>query len=421
MKMIDDLITDDKLKIKIHHIGGIGECGPIEALRSFKDDIQWVIYDAEDSSLSSLKTLEKKDHLLINKCIGAINSKGKFNVVVNQSASSMLMPALAAKFYTYAPKLGSALVWGEHTRVVKTVDIDINTLDELMNNQIIPEADFLSVDAQGGELDIINGASGMLGSSIVGVVCEVEFAELYEGQPLFCDIQDRLRKDNFRFCDIYSSMYFNVYPYPKVLHGKGFYTVGEALFLKDAGVLMNELAQESNIEFSEKDVYNVVKLLKIAAIAVAFDQLDFGLKIMQDLKSKKLISLEELVNKTQCNYIKMLLDLSRIASKINTRHSLLASNLDDARSKKISLVQKIRRFFSAIYFLTKTVGAKFIRVLIRRTIDSNIGIYCSPVSRVFYKYGFIANAEKNDRRLLMYHIFYLPRMIKKLCEVIYSE
>ena len=298
--MINDVISDSQLKIKVHHVGGIGGCGPAETLTVFGKDVEWIIYDAEDTSLSRMDTLQEKNYTLVNKCIGAVNSKGKFNVTADQSASSILMPSPNAAEYTYFEDYDRVLIWGKNTRVVRSVDIEINTLDSLVANQKTPQVDFLSIDAQGAELDIINGASSMIKSSIVGIVCEVEFAELYSKQPLFCDIQDRLRKEGFRFCEIYGNMYFNTFPYVKELQGKGFNAVGEALFLKDPSVLIDDSASP------EKLAQNIITHIKLAAVAVAFDQLDFALLILQRLRKKKLISLERLAANCHCDYIKLL-------------------------------------------------------------------------------------------------------------------
>jgi tRNA (mo5U34)-methyltransferase len=60
------------------------------------------------------------------------------------------------------------------------------------------DADFLKLDVQGAELDVIRGASKSLGSVLV-VQTEVEFVPLYESQPLFADVDIALRAHGFVF------------------------------------------------------------------------------------------------------------------------------------------------------------------------------------------------------------------------------
>jgi Methyltransferase FkbM domain len=51
----------------------------------------------------------------------------------------------------------------------------------------INNVDAIKLDTQGSELDILRGATHVLPTvSLIDI--EVEFNELYDGQPLFCDV-----------------------------------------------------------------------------------------------------------------------------------------------------------------------------------------------------------------------------------------
>ena len=83
----------------------------------------------------------------------------------------------------------------ELVRVVRRQPLTTKRLDD------VPEAagtDFLKLDVQGAELDVIRGASKTL-SSVTIVQTEVEFVPLYEGQPLFADVDMALRAHGFMF------------------------------------------------------------------------------------------------------------------------------------------------------------------------------------------------------------------------------
>lgn len=62
----------------------------------------------------------------------------------------------------------------------------------------IDDCDLLKLDVQGGELDVLLGAGALLDGT-VAVVTEVEFVPLYEGQPLFADVDTLLRARGFEF------------------------------------------------------------------------------------------------------------------------------------------------------------------------------------------------------------------------------
>src|SRR5262249_33514243 len=63
----------------------------------------------------------------------------------------------------------------------------------------IPEitgVDFLKVDVQGAELDVLKGAERLLrGSPVIQI--ELEFVEIYKGQALFSDVDPFLRQRGY--------------------------------------------------------------------------------------------------------------------------------------------------------------------------------------------------------------------------------
>ena len=76
--------------------------------------------------------------------------------------------------------------------VDKTCSIEVTSLDHFMQQEGIQSIDFIKIDVQGAELDIFRGASRAM-PQLLGVCTEVEFVELYEGQPLFADVDKTLR------------------------------------------------------------------------------------------------------------------------------------------------------------------------------------------------------------------------------------
>jgi FkbM family methyltransferase len=74
--------------------------------------------------------------------------------------------------------------------VVAEHDIQTHRLDDLSE---ILDIDYLKLDVQGAELDIILGAPRLIQSTLL-VHTEVEFIPIYSDQPLFGDIDVALRK-----------------------------------------------------------------------------------------------------------------------------------------------------------------------------------------------------------------------------------
>lgn len=76
--------------------------------------------------------------------------------------------------------------------------VDTVSIDELAAEGHFGAIDFIKIDIQGAELDAFQGARATLGS-VVAIVSEVEFLQLYEDQPLFGDVDRELRANGFLF------------------------------------------------------------------------------------------------------------------------------------------------------------------------------------------------------------------------------
>jgi FkbM family methyltransferase len=84
-------------------------------------------------------------------------------------------------------------------------EVDELTLDTFCARHGIANIDILKLDIQGGELMALQGVKDKLANQAVGgIFCEVEFRELYEGQPLFWDITAFLMSHSYHFLNIVS-------------------------------------------------------------------------------------------------------------------------------------------------------------------------------------------------------------------------
>ncbi|WP_431857365.1 FkbM family methyltransferase [Azospirillum sp.] len=87
--------------------------------------------------------------------------------------------------------------------VVATEEVDTVRLDDVAE---IGAVDFLKIDVQGAELDVLRGAGRILSNTLV-IHTEVEFIPIYASQPLYSDIDVFLRGHGFllhKFIDVFS-------------------------------------------------------------------------------------------------------------------------------------------------------------------------------------------------------------------------
>ena len=82
----------------------------------------------------------------------------------------------------------------------ETLTVPTKTLDSCnyFNGELI---DFIKIDVQGSELDIIKGGINTLQRTNF-VNCEVSLAEYNQGAPLISDVIDKMRELNFYMVDI---------------------------------------------------------------------------------------------------------------------------------------------------------------------------------------------------------------------------
>jgi hypothetical protein len=76
------------------------------------------------------------------------------------------------------------------------VEVETVSLDAACARESLPAADFLKIDTQGSELDILRGAEQSLKAAAM-VELEVEFVEVYKGQPLFHDVSQFMADRGF--------------------------------------------------------------------------------------------------------------------------------------------------------------------------------------------------------------------------------
>jgi FkbM family methyltransferase len=115
--------------------------------------------------------------------LGAVDGEATLHITRDPQSSSLYPPDPRA--LRRHPEL-----WRHEP--LSTQTIATTTIDTWAAGAGIGAVDAIKVDVQGAELDVLNGAAAILGSTLI-VETEVEFQQLYEGQPLFCDVDRHLR------------------------------------------------------------------------------------------------------------------------------------------------------------------------------------------------------------------------------------
>jgi FkbM family methyltransferase len=153
-----------------------------------------------------------------------------------------------------------------------TVEIPTTTLDEVCQERAIEAIDFLQIDVQGADLQVLQGGAAIL-SWVLAVQVEVEFSHLYCDQPLFADVDAYLRSQGFTLFDLsISRRVRRRSPICSTIHpGQALW--GEAFYFRD--LLQNDLA---GLQPTPPE-----QLFKLACIADAMEFPDYALELLEYL------------------------------------------------------------------------------------------------------------------------------------------
>ncbi|MEO8039527.1 MAG: FkbM family methyltransferase [Betaproteobacteria bacterium] len=225
-------------KLSVHHIGARGETQALPALRKFDASIVNVLYEADEKCIAELREINASRTakvIIVPRCISGQNGSRIFYDACHEYGSSLL---------EVNPDVGALYVcahWIDHDYSIRDALSPISsrtmhteTLDSLIDSTTpaIPLPDFLSLDTQGSELEILRGAPRALDSAMC-IVSEVEFLPLYKDQPLFGDVCRHLTDRGFVFSKFFPILAGNPYRAPLGLRGETIPVTTDALFLRN--------------------------------------------------------------------------------------------------------------------------------------------------------------------------------------------
>jgi FkbM family methyltransferase len=154
-----------------------------------------------------------------------------------------------------------------------TVEIETTTLDEFCTWKEIQEIDFLQVDVQGADLQVLKGAAQQVKQHVMAIQIEVEPSPLYINQPLFADIDHYLRQQEYTLFDVvFARRVRRKSPIISEAH-PGQILWGDAFYFYD--LMRNDIPLNRS--------KSPERLLKLACIADVMNFSDYALEILEHL------------------------------------------------------------------------------------------------------------------------------------------
>ena len=225
------------------HIGARGGDREWPVLEQFENSTTSILIDADQESMEQLKEKRgsKNNEFIFSYVMGDRDGDCQLYHTLSPYLTSALRPMELAEDWNLF-WFGTDYVLKEAVAVIKKESLKQRALDKLYLSDLkhVPRPDFLSIDTQGSELDIIKGSGLILDENIIGIMSEVEFHRLYEAQPLFGDICEYLQDRDFFFVGFNGMQQVTPYRYSLGLRGKGFDYTANALFLKRPDTVFSE-------------------------------------------------------------------------------------------------------------------------------------------------------------------------------------
>lgn len=170
-------------------------------------------------------------------------------------------------------------------RPKRTYDVRVVTLATWARENRISAIDFVKLNVQGGELEILRTAGPVL-DTVLGLLAEVSFCESYVGRPLFTDIDVFLRNNGFVFFDLLAHHYIGRADSPvaqqhlksvqpqlgQLVSAWGQLVEGHALYLRDP------IARQPT---RPADKVAARRALKLACIAEIYGQIEYAFELLQ--------------------------------------------------------------------------------------------------------------------------------------------
>lgn len=159
--------------------------GPVHLWREFGDKARLICFEADAEECERLNQLAENKNAIYVPYALADHDRGITLYFTEDDPGGSSSYPLVQGFPTFGMR-----------QPVRTIACPSVTLDQYCARHDIRNVDAIKLDTQGSELDVLRGAIRAI-KTVSFIDIEVEFNELYEGQPLFCDVDRFLRDHGF--------------------------------------------------------------------------------------------------------------------------------------------------------------------------------------------------------------------------------
>ncbi|MDH3972686.1 MAG: FkbM family methyltransferase [Deltaproteobacteria bacterium] len=277
------------------------------------------------------------DHFYYPLCLAENNDKNRDFYIAKCCDSSSLYPPNEELLKRFKQSVwGKTVYTFDSLKTDKIEKVSTTSLDIWAEENNIKEVDFIKLDVQGAELEVLKGGKKLLKSTL-GLNIEVWFLPLYRGIPLFSDIDSFVRSEDFDFYSMhtYTSGQFVGRKSSPVMFDRvntfweqqlaGQLVTTDAFFLKDP--IQRAIPSMDNN-----------KILKLSCIAEISEQIEYAFELLSYLKKKLDVEGEDKKSR-------LVNDIYRIAAKKYGRKKKIIYLKKDLENRVFQPIKKMKKRF----------------------------------------------------------------------------
>tara|TARA_A100001015_G_scaffold319501_1_gene442562 strand:+ start:1116 stop:2102 length:987 start_codon:yes stop_codon:yes gene_type:complete len=258
------LLGDTKLSL-----ADVGAAGGLDKRWHFlrPTNLTEILFEPDPASFKELQNKSLPNTLVFNAALADSKKEVILNICKWRQVSSI-----------YEPNFELINKYPDASRfeIEERIPLKADSLSNLLYSKNVSALDFIKIDTQGSELEILRGAGDLL-RSVIGVEVEVEFVELYKGQPLFQEVNSYISNWGMSLVDLKRTFWKRESLYQNTRKGQLIYA--DALYLREPEALLEDNCDEE-------------RLIKALVIYLAYGYSDLAISLTMSALSKNIISPE---------------------------------------------------------------------------------------------------------------------------------
>ena len=188
--------TETSLTPTVWHIGSRGAVGQVPDWSVYRQDMALVTFDADPKAILNAESISPWRNVSVYNCaVSGKDGSSILHLTASPTLSSMQQPIASAGAMNH-PLGRCDYLLQEGLEIKEDVEVLTRSVDSLCSEGLAAP-NWLTIDTQGHEMEILLGAQAALRQSVMGLTVEVSLVEMYDQSPGFSDIHDFMTVHGF--------------------------------------------------------------------------------------------------------------------------------------------------------------------------------------------------------------------------------